>query len=166
MRSDDEGLPALIIRTFRGADVDALRGLIVEMQNHERSFDPRLLEGSQMAVAYGEAMLARLEAEDGEVFVAEVDGKVVGFVTVLAAVTSLELDQPPGSYALISDLSVSAPYRFRGIGRALLDAAVGYARARGAADLRIAVLADNVRAGRLYRSYGFRPYLQIHMMEL
>ncbi len=79
---------------------------------------------------------------------------------------SEELDQPPGTYALVSDLSVTADYRGRGAGRALLAAAERHARDHGAIDLRIAVLAANGIADTLYRSAGFDPYLVVLSKDL
>jgi ribosomal protein S18 acetylase RimI-like enzyme len=85
---------------------------------------------------------------------------VVGFAAVLTRVPYEGLDDPPGEYALVSDLAVREPFRRRGIGGALLAGAEGVAAAAGAAELRIAVLVGNDEAGRLYRSAGFVPYLE------
>jgi ribosomal protein S18 acetylase RimI-like enzyme len=45
--------------------------------------------------------------------------------------------------------------RGRGIGRALLDAVVAFARERGAVDIRLSVTDGNEPARRLYEGYGF-----------
>jgi ribosomal protein S18 acetylase RimI-like enzyme len=149
------------IRPYTPADLTAVLGLVIEMQDHERAIDARLLEGAEMTVAYTEAMLQSCAAHAGRILVAESHGVVVGFVAVLAEVPETDLDQPPGSYALISDLAVTAARRGAGIGRALLAAAEQYARHGGASELRIAVLTGNDPAERLYRSAGFRPWLQV-----
>jgi ribosomal protein S18 acetylase RimI-like enzyme len=49
-------------------------------------------------------------------------------------------------------------YRRRGLGRALLERAVAFARGKGAKALRVGVLARNEGAARLYRSLGFGDY--------
>lgn len=136
------------------------------MQDYERRIDNRLLEGAEMAVPYTAEMLDLCKRELGAILVAEADGEVAGFVAVRTAVPSEELDQPPGTYALVSDLSVAAEYRERGIGRALLAAAERHARAHGALDLRIAMLAANAVADGLYRSAGFAPYLVVLSKDL
>ncbi|MBM3523268.1 MAG: GNAT family N-acetyltransferase [Alphaproteobacteria bacterium] len=59
----------------------------------------------------------------------------------------------------VSDLMVRTAHRRRGIGRALLDAAEAYARAAGAAVLRINVLARNDGAAALYGRAGFADRL-------
>jgi len=154
------------IRPFAPEDLPALRELVAEMQDAEREIDPRLLPGASMAVAYTEAMLHRCETHGGAVLLAEREGRVVGFVGLAAAIEEDELDQPPGAYALVTDLAVSRPQRGRGIGGALLAAAEGLSRAQGAAELRIALLAGNAPAARLYRAAGFVPYLEIMRNDL
>jgi GNAT superfamily N-acetyltransferase len=72
-----------------------------------------------------------------------------------------ELDDPPGYYALITDLVVLEPHRGRGIGRRLLEKAEAYAKQAGATELRIGVLANNGTARRLYLEVGFRPHLEV-----
>ena len=148
------------IRPFHPSETETLHRLVAEMQDFERLIDTRLLAGDEMAVAYTAEMRARCDREAGTILVADIDGVIAGFVAVRAAVPSEELDQPPGTYALVSDLSVDANYRGRGTGRALLAAAERYAAEQGATELRIAVLTGNVVADALYRSAGFRPYLQ------
>jgi len=161
-----ESAAAPRIRPFAHEDLPALRELVAEMQDAEREIDSRLLPGASMTAAYTEAMLHRCEAHGGAVLVAECAGEVVGFVGLAAAVREQELDQPPGAYALVTDLAVSVHQRGRGIGGALLTAAEGLARAHGARELRIALLSGNAPAARLYRAAGFAPYLDIMRKDL
>jgi GNAT superfamily N-acetyltransferase len=58
----------------------------------------------------------------------------------------------------IHDIVVSADWRGRGIGRALLAAAEAGARERGCCKLTLEVLEGNGRAESVYRTFGFRPY--------
>lgn len=58
----------------------------------------------------------------------------------------------------IHDIVVSAPFRRRGIGRALLAAAESGARARGCCKLTLEVLEGNRGAIAAYREAGFAPY--------
>jgi RimJ/RimL family protein N-acetyltransferase len=83
------------------------------------------------------------------VFVAEDEARIVGRL-------SLSRDQHPAS-AHVADLGlmVAAGHRGRGIGRALLDAAVEWARAAGITKLELHVFPHNEPAIRLYERYGF-----------
>jgi ribosomal protein S18 acetylase RimI-like enzyme len=149
------------VRRFEIADLPTLQRLVSEMQDFEREIDPRLRPGGAIALDYTAAMLRRCDSHDGVVLLADVAGQTVGFVCVLPTVPHESLDEVPGSHALVSDLGVTPSVRGRGVGRALLEAAETYARSRGAAELRIAVLEGNRPAAHLYESAGFDPYLVI-----
>jgi len=149
----------VIIRDFdHSRDRTALRDCFVELQNYERQFEPGKPEGSTIAEAYLDRMLARCRQWDGQVFVAEVAGQLVGFACVWARVKPDEPDDDPSEYAFVSDLVVRSTCRRRGIGKELLSAAEGHARAHGARTLRLGVLAGNAAARRLYASAGFEEY--------
>ncbi len=149
------------IRASTTDDTAAIERLIIEMQEFERRIDPRLLPGDEMASPYRRDMEERCRAQDGTVLVAVRAGEILGFVAVQARVPSVELDQAPGDYALISDLAVDSRWRSRGIGRRLIGAAEAFARNRGATELRIAVLAGNEPASHVYSSMGYEPYLHV-----
>ena len=52
-------------------------------------------------------------------------------------------------------IGLLAPYRGRGVGRRLMDAALTHARAKGFERVELAVRASNLRAIGLYRALGF-----------
>lgn len=138
-------------------DRAALRKCTIELQEFERTLEPTLPPGEDMADAYLDHMLARCTAEDGAVFIAEDEGTVAGFITVLCRVMPDAPDETE-PYTYISDLVVLPDFRNGGIGRALLDHAEMHARESGAKTLRISALARNDGAIRLYQRIGFRGY--------
>ena len=83
------------------------------------------------------------------VFVAEAEGRIVGRL-------SLARDRHPAS-SHVADLGlmVAASYRRRGIGSALLEAAVEWARETGVRKLELHVFPHNEPAIRLYEGFGF-----------
>lgn len=139
-------------------DAAGLRACFVALQEFERTLEPTLPCGAEVADGYLTHVFARGAAWDGAVLVAEVEARIVGFVSVWARIPQDEPDEPPEDYAGISDLVVLPDYRNRGIGRALLGAAEDHARARGATSLRIGVLTHNSGAHRLYERVGFVDY--------
>jgi GNAT superfamily N-acetyltransferase len=147
-----------VVREYGPHDTSALRALVSELQDFERRIEPRLRPGAAMAESYMAGLHRRCRDSKGQVFVADVSGTVVGFVCVLAREVFTELDDPVGSCAVVTDLVVLPSYRRQGIGRSLLDRAETYARAAGARELRIGVLARNVDARRLYLDAAFEPY--------
>ena|SRR5215207_7293971 len=148
-----------LIRAYRDEDAPRLRECFVELQEYERRMDALLAEGESVAERYLEFLLARCAETRGRVFVAEDEGRVVGFVSVWAKMKSRAIEEREYEYAYVSDLVVLGTRRGRGLGRALLLRAEEHARGEGATLLRIAVLAKNEGARRLYERHGFEQRL-------
>jgi len=151
----------VVTRPYRQDDLAAVRRCVVELQEFERTLDPRLRPGESMADGHWSTIVTRCGEANGRVLVAEQGSAVVGFVAVLAAQRFTELDEPPGTYALVTDLVVLPSHRGRGIGARLLREAEAFVRAAGATELRIGVLADNVAARQLYLGAGFAPHVEV-----
>jgi RimJ/RimL family protein N-acetyltransferase len=86
-----------------------------------------------------------------DVLVAVVDGAVAGYA-------HLGFADPVESNAhvlMLRGLAVDPARQGRGVGRALVTAAVDEARARGARKLRLRMLAPNAAARRVYEACGF-----------
>lgn len=151
------------VREFEsGLHMDGLRRCLIELQDVERAFDSRMPSGAEIVDAYIPEMFSRCEGSDGRVFVAEADGDVVGYATVLTRVTSEEIEDGGLEYGLISDLVTVKNFRGQGIGRALLNAAEAFARERGTKWLRIGVLAANKQALDIYEARGFsKLYIEL-----
>jgi ribosomal protein S18 acetylase RimI-like enzyme len=86
---------------------------------------------------------------DAALFVARVDGAVVGSLTLVF------YRIPTGSKAWIEDVVVDDVARGRGVGEALNRAAVEEARRRGAKDVSLTSRPSREAANRLYRRIGF-----------
>jgi putative acetyltransferase len=86
---------------------------------------------------------------DAAVFVAEIEGEIVGRL-------SLSRDAHPASRHVADlGLMVDARFRRRGVGRALLEAAVSWARRNDVSKLELHVFPWNTAAIALYESFGF-----------
>lgn len=83
--------------------------------------------------------------------VAELEGRPVGYIK-LARPTPLESN---GHVRQIQGLAVDGTVRGRGVGRALLRAAMAEARRQGASRITLRVLGHNAPARALYASEGF-----------
>lgn len=147
----------LLIRKYdEKTHLAGVRACLIELQEYERSLDPRLPSGAEIVDDFIPRMFHRCRLCDGRVLVAEVNEQVAGFATILAKVTSEEIEEGDYEYGLVSDLIVASKYRGQGIGRKLLVAAESYARDKEVRWLRIGVLAENHHADGLYESMGFR----------
>jgi ribosomal protein S18 acetylase RimI-like enzyme len=149
------------IREYEPADLAALRACFIALQDAVRVYEPRLRPGAEIVDEYHAVVRKRCAEQAGAIFLADAQGEVVGYVTVLARVPYEELDDPPGEYAYVMDLYVHESLRGQGIGRALLARAEAHARSQGASELRIGALAGNVGARELYLGLGFAPQLEI-----
>jgi ribosomal protein S18 acetylase RimI-like enzyme len=92
-----------------------------------------------------------VECPTNTVFVARVDGEIVGMLTLVV------FPLPSGLRARIEDVVVDESARGRGVGRALTEAAVRVATRRGARTLDLTSRPDRDAANRLYERLGFRP---------
>ncbi|RLG67603.1 MAG: ribosomal-protein-alanine N-acetyltransferase [Methanobacteriota archaeon] len=79
--------------------------------------------------------------------VAELDGVIVGYVIAVLRTPSV---------GHILSVAVAPPYRRRGIGRMLVEAAVEDLWKRGASKVQLEVRVSNRPARSLYRSLGFK----------
>jgi GNAT superfamily N-acetyltransferase len=148
----------VLIRPYdASADYPALRACFVELQAWERGFEPALPAPEEAADPYISQLLTTCAQNSGCIFLAEVDGAVVGFVCVFAKMPA-SADDGIESYAYVSDLVVRATHRGRGIGRELMVRAESFARAAGAKQLRVWVLVRNEASHVFYRAGGFRDY--------
>ncbi len=99
-------------------------------------------------------MLDRVEDHATHVLVAEAEGEVVGMLTVTAT---------PWGFGEIG-MSVAPSWRGRGVGTALLEGCVEWARERRLHKLSLEVFPHNEAALALYRKFGFQEegYLRQH----
>jgi GNAT superfamily N-acetyltransferase len=87
----------------------------------------------------------------GHILAARVGGRVVGMVSVLYTVSTAL----GAKVALLEDMVVAPQERGRGIGSALLDHAIAFARSQGCRRMTLLTDGGNVRAQTFYRRHGF-----------
>ena len=134
------------------------------MQRYEAQFYDRVLPPEDIGAWYVAAILHEAKAAGGDLLVAILDGRVAGYASLLADVSSEEeRDEIVFSYAYVGDLVVEPGQRGKGIGKALLAECEKLARAAGRKWLRLTVLAANHAAHRVYKQFGFAD--QFHFME-
>jgi len=144
------------IRAYNSeTDRAQLRTCMIELQDYEREIDPRMPGGEEIADDYIVEMLHRCRQCDGQVLVADVDGELAGYVTILNRVQSDDLDDGNIEFGLVADLIVRKAHRGTGLGRELMAAAEAHARENGVRWLRISVMAANAGARQMYETMGF-----------
>ena len=131
------------IRTAVPADEGKIRELFLEML--------RTIYHTDDVQGYGDGALDRFWSENRDrIYVAE-DGKVVAFLSV-------EVHHDPVEHIYLDDFSVTAPYRNKGIGSALIRAAEAYAEQTGSRAVLLHAEKTNTSAMRFYERLGYAAF--------
>ena len=131
------------IRTAVPADETRIRELFLEML--------RTIYGTQDVKGYEDGYLDRFWAgSEDRIFVAE-DKDVIAFL-------SAEVHHDPVTYIYLDDFSVTAAYRNRGIGQALIRTAEAYAKETAASAVLLHVEKTNASAMRLYEKLDYSVF--------
>lgn len=96
------------------------------------------------------------------IFVAELDGRVIGTVTLALTHADVELADSRHR-AFISDLAVGPEWQRRGVGSDLLAVAEAEARRRGFEFVTLTVDEHNYSARRLYERRGYRWFKDVNI---
>lgn len=103
-------------------------------------------------LAGAEAFLReRLERDQSVIFIAETGDGACGFTQLFPSFTSAGMAR----IYILNDLFVTSAARGCGAGRALLEAAAGWAFGQGAVRLVLSTAHDNLPAQRLYEACGW-----------
>lgn len=103
----------------------------------------------------------RIESKDSEIFVAESDGKLVGFVQLYPLFSSTRMKR----YWLLNDLFVNENYRGKGFSKQLIEEAKELAKSTDAAGVLLETGKSNYIGNKLYPSCGFEIYDEVNFYE-
>lgn len=135
-RRDHAEVLRIAVESFRGVCMD---------ENIENQFGP-IVQGWQEHKR--EIIDYDLTSNPGSAFVAEVDGRVAGFVC-----TRLYHQRSTGH---VANLAVASEYQGQGVGKALMQAALEHFRGNDMRYARIETLEQNVKAQKFYPGLGFK----------
>jgi GNAT superfamily N-acetyltransferase len=138
-------------------DEPAILSFIWGLQKFENAFEANRRLDPAFASEHWPVMRARA-AERGAIFIAEAEGKPVGWALVLDEPGDVFVEKAERRHGFIAELFVEASARAQGHGRALIEACEAWTRARGLNVLIINVLAGNDKAITVYDRDGFAPY--------
>ena len=147
---------AYSIRRAQARDADTLGTLGVSLMRAHFVFDPQrfLSPGEHADRGYASFLRAQLDNNDSAIFVAEMDGRTVGYV--FAGLEPLSWKELRGPAGFIHDVVIEEPARGAGAGTALVDAAMAWLRDRGAPRVLLWTAEHNQGAQRLFERLGFR----------
>ncbi len=143
----------LIIRPAKEADIPRLETLLYQVHALHAEGRPDLFIPGCKKYTADQLREILADTENTPVFVAVLDGLTVGYCFVIKQVqTAASMQKIATLY--VDDLCVDASMRSRGIGKALYDYAVTYAREQGFYNLTLNVWACNPAAMRFYEKCG------------
>lgn len=122
--------------------------LVVGLFNQYRIFYGKFSDLG-MAKAFIDARLANKESI---IFVALADDQPVGFTQLYPKYSSARLSKN----WILNDLFVDLDYRKQGIGEALIETAMNFAKTQGATFVQLETAVDNYTAQSLYETIGFK----------
>jgi len=136
-------MSAVAIRRAASGDIDAAVRLF---SGYLRFYEKPVVEAAVRT--FVSERLARL---DSVFFLAEIEGRAVGFTQLYPAFASLSL----APSWILNDLYVEPEARGAGVGEALMEAARELAVGNGAAELMLQTARTNATAQRLYEKLGW-----------
>lgn len=146
----------VVIRRATRADIPALGRLGALLLRTHYDFDRQrfMAPGENSEEGYGWFLGTQLRDGDAAVFVAERDGRVIGYTyTSLEPQSWKELREAAG---FVHDVAVDEDGRRGGVGTALVEAAIAWLRERGAPRVVLWTADANGGAQRLFARLGFR----------
>ncbi len=155
-----------IIRDMEDADREAVIDLIWQLNLFEDKISGDRAPGRKAAAAGLGANRRRMADHGGAEMVAEIDGKVVGYLLCVIEKADAYIRESFGMQAYIAELVIDEGHRGKGLGQKLIAAAEDYARGRDMPSIFIGVLAGNAPADRLYEHLGYRSYSIERMKRL
>ena len=121
--------------------------LVIDLFNQYRVF---YKQESDSAIA-DYFITQRLSNNESVIFVALIDERPVGFTQLYPTYSSMRVSKN----WILNDLYVEPAFRKGGIGKALIEAAMHYAKGDGATWLALSTAVDNKTAQSLYEAMGF-----------
>jgi GNAT superfamily N-acetyltransferase len=103
----------------------------------------------------------RLKKNDSEIFVAEDNEKLVGFVQLYPLFSSTRMKR----YWLLNDLYVNGGFRGKGFSKALIEEAKELCRTSNSCGMYLETGKENIIGNQLYPSAGFKKYDEVNFYE-
>ncbi len=148
------------VRLATHDDIEVLYSLELEFDNYYESYNFDVQYGRVKSELipkkfYSDSLYESFNNSDSRIFVAEIDGKIIG-----SSIVVKEEKKPKELYSVgyvghIESIFVSEGYRGAGAGKALIDNMISWLRSEGVTICTLSVLERNIDALRLYETLGF-----------
>jgi GNAT superfamily N-acetyltransferase len=147
------------VRPAQTADAPSLYQSWMAARQYYANHDARLVLAPISESEFAVGLRTTVERPDAQIFVAEAEGEVIGFVSM--AVARNVPDRLPEVYLNLGYLYVDPRHRRAGVARQLVAALRTWANTLdGVAHVEMAVLEGDPDAAAFWEAMGFRPYLR------
>ncbi|MCL2195853.1 MAG: GNAT family N-acetyltransferase [Oscillospiraceae bacterium] len=156
---------SLTIRLARAEDYPAIARMLRQISALHHGWRPDLFPPTGVKMS-AEQFHTALETPDTPILVAQLDGAAAGYAMCqLRRVRDIPVLRER-DFLLIDDLCVDETCRRQGVGEALMQAAVDFARQHGLDAIELNVMQCNEAARRFYEQLGLTVKSRIMEMKL
>ena len=152
------------IRSAQSSDLDRVAALWTALTEHHAACDPFFALRDDAEAAIRRLLVATLRDPEAAIFVCEREGVLLGFCGV--RIDCAPPIQRETRRAEITDLMVLASERRRGVGRALVERALGWVEERGVERCEVRVATRNPEGQQFWRSLGFGDLMDVLQRRL
>jgi len=145
----------VLVREARDQDYSDLCTLMGQVDELHQDNLPHRFQRHDGPARDRDYILGLIADENVGLFVAEVDGELVGFVHVVLRDSPPLAIFVPRRYAIVDTLVVDQDSRRKGVGQALMNKAHHWARERGATTIELNVYEFNQDAIAFYQALGY-----------
>ena len=144
----------VLIREATIEDLKRVKFLWLKLAEEMYKIEEYIFPSKENAERWFSSVLSTLREGKGKVFVAQLNGEIVGFIYFIHSLrTFLEVSK---QVALISDMYVKPEFRRRGIGSLLLEKCFEHLRKLNMKHVMLSVLSENLAAVKFYEKHGFK----------
>ena len=147
------------IRDYQGSDRTAFVKLMEQLMDYIVSIDDlkRTRRMPEFGESYTQRTLQKIAENNGIIYVAEVNGQLVGAVvgTIPEQTKEDQLEHVPSKFGEVLELVVEAGYRDKGVGTMLMNKLEEYFKENNCNISGVGVLVPNKNAHRLYSKLGY-----------
>lgn len=145
----------VVVRAATADDYDALCALFGEVDALHRDNLPQIFQKPTGAVREQEYYRGLLTDENVGLFVAEMNGELIGFIHVAIKDTPPIPVLVPRRYAIVDNIGVKPEFRGCGIGSTLMHRVHEWSIAKGATAIELNVYEFNEDAINFYQGLGY-----------